>query len=44
MSRGRLGTGERAGYSGAEGRCLPRDAFGFAWRNRGETEGVACPA
>jgi hypothetical protein len=33
MSRGRLGTGEPAGYSGAEGSCLPRYAFGFAWRS-----------
>jgi hypothetical protein len=37
MSRGRLGTGEPAGYSGAEGPCLPRYAFvsrGAAARNR----------
>jgi hypothetical protein len=31
-------------YSQAGRACLPRFAFGYAWRSHAEAEGEACPA
>ena len=41
LAHGGLGAGV---YSQAGQRCLPRFAFGFAWRSHAEAKGEACPA